>query len=97
MSRRRLGTSSLIQCGILSLGVFLATPLALAAQTPADYQRAVNTAYDRYKSLQEGKNADYIPALAHVDPNLFGVALVTPDGKIYTAGNVTGEVSIQSV
>jgi glutaminase len=62
-----------------------------------DYQRAVNMAYDRYKNLQEGKNADYIPALAHVDPNLFGIALVTPDGKVYTAGNTTGEVSIQSV
>jgi glutaminase len=97
MNRRRPGTSSLIQRGILAVGLVLVTPVALAAQTAADYQRAVNSAYDRYKNLQEGKNADYIPALAHVDPKLFGIALVTPDGKIYTAGNVTGEVSIQSV
>ena len=62
-----------------------------------DYQRAVNAAYDRYKTLQEGKNADYIPALAKVDPKVFGIALVTPDGKVYTAGDVTTEVSIQSV
>ena len=69
----------------------------VAAQAPADYQRAVDAAFEKYKTLQEGKNADYIPALAKVDPKLFGVALVTPDGKVYTAGDVTSEVSIQSV
>jgi glutaminase len=62
-----------------------------------DYQGAVNAAYEKYKNLREGKNADYIPALAKVDANLFGIALVTPDGKVYTAGDVTSEVSIQSV
>ena len=62
-----------------------------------DYQRIVNAAYERYKTLQEGKNADYIPALAKVDPNLFGIVLVTPDGQVYTAGDVGTEVSIQSV
>ena len=68
-----------------------------AAQAPADYQRAVNAAYEKFKNLQEGKNADYIPALAKVDPKLFGIALVTPDGKVYTAGDTNSEVSIQSV
>ena len=29
----------------------------------------------------EGKVADYIPALAEVDPNHFGIALATPDGR----------------
>jgi hypothetical protein len=37
------------------------------------------------------------PALAKVDPNLFGIALVTVDGKVYTAGDVKTEVSIQSI
>jgi glutaminase len=57
----------------------------------------VNAAYEKFKNLQEGKNADYIPALAKVDPKMFGIALVTPDGKVYTAGDTTSEVSIQSV
>jgi glutaminase len=57
----------------------------------------LNETYTKYKSLQEGKNADYIPALAKVDPNLFGIALVTTDGKVYTAGDVKSEVSIQSI
>jgi glutaminase len=62
-----------------------------------DPQSAVNAAYNAFKTLQEGKNADYIPALAKVDPNLFGIALVTTDGKVYSAGDLTTEVSIQSI
>ena len=60
-------------------------------------QKAVDEAFAKYKDLQEGANADYIPALASVDPNLFGIALVTVDGKVFTAGDVKSEVSIQSI
>jgi glutaminase len=69
----------------------------LRAQAPADVQSAVDGAFAKFKDLQEGKNADYIPALAKVDPNLFGIAVVTIDGKVYTAGDVKTEVSIQSI
>src|SRR5262249_48781295 len=62
-----------------------------------EIQASINAAYAKYKDLQEGKNADSIPALAKVDPNLYGIALVTPDGKTYTAGDVKSEVSIQSI
>jgi glutaminase len=74
----------------------LAGGLVLSAQGP-DPQTAVNNAFTQFKDLKEGKNADYIPALAKVNPNLFGIALVTADGKVYTAGDVTTEVSIQSI
>src|ERR1041384_7601542 len=70
--------------------------IMLSAQA-TDPQTAVNNAFNEFKNLQEGKNADYIPALAKVDPNLFGIALVTVDGKVYTAGDVGTEVSIQSI
>ena len=59
--------------------------------------RALAAAHQKYRTLQEGKNADYIPALAKVDPNLFGIALVTADGKVYIAGDAKSEVSIQSI
>jgi len=58
---------------------------------------ALEQAYTKYKDLQEGANADYIPALAKVDPNLFGIALVTVGGEVFTIGDVTSEVSIQSI
>jgi glutaminase len=69
----------------------------VVAQTPAQIQAAVDAAYAKYRNLQEGKNADYIPALAKVDPKVFGIAVVTADGKMYTAGDLTTEVSIQSI
>ena len=71
--------------------------VTLSAQTAPNPQQVVDAAYAKYKTLKEGKNADYIPALAKVDPNLFGIALVTVDGKVYTAGDVKTEVSIQSI
>ncbi len=73
------------------------TTLGAGAQAPADIQKAVDAAFAKYQNLQEGKNADYIPALAAVDPKLFGIAVITTDGKTYTAGNLTTEVSIQSI
>jgi glutaminase len=76
-----------------------AKPAQTQAQTQmgAQIDAALKAAYDKYKDLKEGKNADYIPALAKVDPNIYGIALVTTDGKVYTAGDVKSEVSIQSI
>ena len=71
--------------------------LPAAAQSARDIQPALDAAFAKYKDLQEGKNADYIPALAKVDSKIFGIALVTIDGKVYTAGDIKSEVSIQSV
>jgi glutaminase len=86
----------------LILAIAAAVALAIGGttvwiQAQSGPQATVNAAFSKYKDLKEGKNADYIPALAKVDPNLFGIALVMPDGKVYTAGNVTTEVSIQSI
>ena len=70
---------------------------AIRAQSPAQTETALKAAYEKYKGLKEGKNADYIPALARVDSNIYGIALVTTDGRVYTAGDATAEVSIQSI
>ncbi|HEU4647674.1 MAG TPA: glutaminase A [Gemmatimonadales bacterium] len=73
-------------------------PPATAQTTPEQsIPTVLNETYAKYKTLQEGKNADYIPALAKVDPNIYGIAVVTTDGKVYTAGDVKPEVSIQSI
>lgn len=44
-----------------------------------------------------GKVADYIPQLAHVDLNQFGIAVATPDGQVYAAGDASTLFSIQSI
>jgi glutaminase len=85
---RRLAVAALISFGLA---------LPVAAQTPAEIQAALDAAHAKYKDLKEGKNADYIPALAKVDSNIYGIALVTTDGKVYTAGDIKSEVSIQSI
>ena len=60
-------------------------------------KKFLNDAYNKFKDVKEGANADYIKELATVDPNIFGIALVTTDGQIYTAGDIKSMVSIQSV
>ena len=59
-------------------------------------EAVVQEAYDLYKNDQEGKNADYIPALAEVPSGLFGLTVVTVDGKVISIGDVDHPFSIQS-
>jgi glutaminase len=44
-----------------------------------------------------GKVASYIPELARVDPNAFGLVVVTADGSIAAAGESEAPFSIQSI
>ena len=87
----RLGAS------VLAIGTLSFAAPSLTAQAGGDVQKAVDAAFAKYRTLKEGKNADYIPALAKVDPNLFGIAVVTADGKCSPAGDLKTEVSIQSI
>ena len=54
-------------------------------------------AYERYKSLDEGQVADYIPALARTPRNLFGACVVGIDGHVFAVGDTAHEFSIQSI
>ncbi|GGJ02529.1 glutaminase [Shewanella hanedai] len=47
--------------------------------------------------LGQGKVADYIPALANVDPNKLGIAVTTIDGTTIGAGDYLEPFSIQSI
>lgn len=93
--RTQLGAVLTAACLALSM------PLAQAQRAPnptaKDFQRVVDEAYAKFKDVKEGKNADYIPILTTVPSNLFGIVIVTRDGKIYKAGDVDYKFSIQSV
>jgi len=54
-------------------------------------------AHERFRDVREGKVADYIPALAAIPADLFGVCLVGTSGVAYAAGDSDCEFSIQSV
>ena len=61
------------------------------------YAELVTEAYDRYKSVADGSNADYIRALASVSSELFAIAVVGTTGATYAVGDADVEFSIQSV
>ena len=47
----------------------------------AAIELAVAQAYSKHRNVSRGRTAKYIPALAAVDPNLFAVCAMTPDGR----------------
>ncbi len=51
----------------------------------------------RVSKLEGGAPADYIPELGKVDPNLFGIAIATVDGQLYSVGDAYTPFTIQSV
>ncbi len=70
---------------------------AQQALSSKSIQDVLDEAYNKFKDLKEGKNADYIKELANVDPNIYGIALVTADGRVFVKGDISSMVSIQSV
>lgn len=79
------------------VGLFTSASVSAADLSKENIEKAISEAYAKYKGLQEGANADYIPALAKVDSNIYGIAVVTADGKVYSLGDIKSEVSIQSI
>jgi glutaminase len=52
---------------------------------------------DMQPHLGRGRVADYIPALARVEPRQFGLAIVTCDGEFAFAGDADVAFSVQSI
>jgi glutaminase len=88
--------SSLI-VALCIVAFLVSTGAAFVLPQATDLQEVVNSAYTKFKDVKEGKNADYIPELAKVPSELFGVVIVTAKGEIYAAGDVDYAFSIQSV
>jgi glutaminase len=53
--------------------------------------------HERHAPNTAGALADYIPELASVEPNRFGLALATTGGKIFTVGDADHPFTIQSI
>ena len=62
-----------------------------------DIRSVVKEAYEKVKTMQGGKNANYIPFLAKIDPQLFGIALCLPTGEVIEAGDTNYVFGIESV
>lgn len=62
-----------------------------------ELQQAMQSAWEHHKDYTAGKNASYIPALAQVNPALFGLAAVTVEGQIITVGDAEHPFAIESI
>ena len=60
-------------------------------------QKAIDELHDRYRTLDAGEVAGYIPELLRADPDHFGICLMTADGHAYCAGDVDVPFTIQSI
>lgn len=54
-------------------------------------------AYEQVKGNTDGKNADYIPYLANIDKNLFGISICLLNGQKITIGDYNYRFGIESV
>jgi len=92
--RCRLGVAIL---SFALAGLLPSTTRAQSAMPSGEtLERLAKEAYAKFKEDNGGKNADYIPALAKVPSNLFGITIVTVDGKIINVGDVDYPFSMQS-
>jgi len=60
-------------------------------------RRLLEAQHARLRDEQGGEVATYIPALAAVPPDLFGLAAVTADGQLHETGDSRHPFTIQSV
>src|SRR4029077_12599471 len=60
-------------------------------------QEVIEDVYEKYKDIEEGEVASYIPELAKANPQHFGIALATVDGLVCCAGDTQQEFTIQSI
>lgn len=64
-----------------------------------DFESIINIVKDVYETVlpnEGGDNADYIPQLAAVDPDQFGISITTVDGQQFSIGDCNEQFCIQS-
>ena len=63
-----------------------------------DYKNVLDEIYEKIQPLlKDGKVADYIPALAEINPNQFAISITLFDGTSYHVGCSNEKFSIQSI
>jgi len=60
-------------------------------------EKFLKSLHQKYKPLNSGKLASYIPQLANANPDWFAITVVTTDGKIFTVGDIQENFTIQSI
>lgn len=63
----------------------------------ADFCRELESIFNSLKTLKDGAVADYIPELARVNPEYFGLSICTIDGQVFSMGDARKDFCIQSI
>jgi len=76
-----------------------ADPFVATGRLPAapDVQRLVDATHAELAEVDEGVNSSVYPALATVDPALFGLCVVSAEGLMYAAGDADESFALMSV
>jgi len=69
----------------------------MAPEQISQIQDIIDSIYEKYKSVDDGAVATYIPELGKADPKHFGICLATVDGHVFRAGDFDKEFTIQSM
>ena len=62
-----------------------------------DLQEILEVTYDKFRDIDDGEVATYIPELGKADPGDFAICLVTVDGQVFSVGDWDKEFTIQSI
>ena len=62
-----------------------------------ELQIVVEALHERYRSLNEGTVATYIPELSKANPDDFGISLVATTGQVFETGDCDRAFTIQSI
>jgi len=74
-----------------------APPSEVTAAHVSHMQQIINAIYEKYKGVDDGQVATYIPELGKANPSHFGICMITTDGHVFRAGDWDKEFTIQSM
>lgn len=60
-------------------------------------QQIIDGLYEKYRGVDDGEVATYIPELGKADPNDFAICIATASGRIFRTGDCEKEFTIQSM
>ena len=73
------------------------SPPVIPIIQPGEIQDTLDELHNKYRLLQAGTLATYIPELAKMDPDLFSICIVTVDGQCFKVGDFHQLFTIQSI
>jgi glutaminase len=68
-----------------------------SARVASPVEAFLRSLHERFRSLESGTVATYIPELARADPGWFGISVATADGHVYEVGDTRQPFTIQSI